>query len=143
MRLTSIAFLAGCAAISQTGSAAVPSPPSQICINNVCTTAKAGGTNGVIKWHPGHYALSDTRPAYPGYDFAGEIAQMAAVTAAGGGAPKMKGFVNTYSWYWLETSEGVYNWSLIDRDLAELAAQSAASGVTFKLIIQLGYESPG
>jgi len=66
---------------------------------------------------------------------------MAAVTATGGGRPALKGFVNTYSWYWLEPSKGVYNWSLIDADLAALAALSAKYGVDFKLIIKFTFEA--
>jgi hypothetical protein len=143
MRFTAIAFLAGCVAMSQTSSAAVPAPPTQLCVNNVCTSGTGGGTNGAIKWHPGHYTLSDTQPSFYGADFSSEIAQMAAVTASGGGPPAMKGFKGMYSWYWTEPSEGVYNWSLIDNDLATLAALSAQYGVDFKLIIEFTLADTG
>lgn len=126
--------------------AAQPQAPPRLCIDGsncvnsvstpVTSTPPATVTTGAMKWHPGHYGLSDTRPIVPGYQSGVQNLEMAAMAAAmQGGAPKMRGFQVDYSWYWLETAPGVYNTSMIDSDLAFLAALSKKYGTTFRLII--------
>jgi hypothetical protein len=71
----------------------------------------------------------------------GAMTDMAAINNPATGKPGFNGYLGSYSWYWLETSQGVYNTSLIDADLAELAALSTQYGKSFKLIIQISYGS--
>ena len=44
---------------------AVPKPPPQICINEVCTSEAAAPAAGTIKWHPGHYMQLRSRHRKP------------------------------------------------------------------------------
>lgn len=132
-------------AASQLLPAATPDPPPQICVNNKCS-AMAGSSSsktGAIKWHPGHYVLSDNRPDSPKFQSANQavMKQMAQVNDSSG-KPGFAGYIGDYSWYWLEPSPGNYNTSLIDSDLAYLAQLSKTYGRTFRLIIQVLLDSP-
>lgn len=106
----------------------------------IATTQAAAG---VYKWHPGIYLSSDTQPVTPGTlaSIFSEMDTMAAITGSGG--QKMKGFRVNFTWYWLETSQGVYNFSLIDQCITHLNTLSTTYGVQFYLIIQVNDASPG
>jgi hypothetical protein len=123
--------------------AAPPDPPAQLCIDNVCSATTSGNTGSAgsgVKWHPGHYVLSDTRPTRPAMASGIYSSAMSHMAAAGSPQEGFRGFQGEYSWFYLETARGVYNTSLIDQDLAYLAALSAKYGRTFRLIIYLETE---
>lgn len=69
-----------------------------------------------VKWHPGHY-----------YTIMGDknnSTYMTQVYSELKSTPALRGVQIRYSWAELETSYGVYNFTSIDRRLAELAAQN-------------------
>ncbi len=69
-----------------------------------------------VKWHPGHY-----------YTIMGDknnSTYMTQVYSELKNTPALRGVQIRYSWAELETSYGVYNFTSIDRRLAELAAQN-------------------
>ena len=104
-----------------------------------------GGQPTAMKWHPGHYILAPIRPTLPGYVSAinSLMAEMASVVDAATGKPAFDGYLGSYTWYWLETREGVYDTTLIDQDLATLKVLSQRYGKHFRLIIQLAFDSYG
>jgi hypothetical protein len=83
-----------------------PLPPSPLCIDD--DTKCAAGQSG-IKWHPGHYALTQTR----GYIPASVIADISALSS-------VRGIEQRYNWSTLEPSRGKYDFSAIRSDLERL-----------------------
>jgi hypothetical protein len=130
---------------TKAGSASPPSAPPQLCAGTNCATAPvavlassvtSSSTKGV-KWHPGHYVISNARPSTPATASISRAA-MNDMSAAKGPAGRFMGYQGEYTWYYLENaSGGAYRFDIIDADLAYLAAKSAADGVDYKLIIYL------
>ena len=90
-----------------------------------------------IKWTPGHYVGSVTRPSTPAAFSAGS-ATMDDMSAAKSSYGRFMGYQGEYTWYYLESAAGgTYYYNIIDDDLAYLATKSAADGVDYKLIIYL------
>ncbi len=79
-------------------------------------SATAAPVSGPIKWHPGHY-----------YTIMGDknnSTYLAKVYSELKSTPALRGVQIRYSWSELETSYGVYDFTSIDKRLAELAAQN-------------------
>ncbi len=71
---------------------------------------------GAVKWHPGHY-----------YTIMGDKNNSTYMTKVYNelkSTPALRGVQIRYTWAELETSYGVYNFTSIDKRLAELAAQN-------------------
>lgn len=80
------------------------------------TAHAVGATSSSVKWHPGHY-----------YTIMGDknnSTYMAQVYSELKSTPALRGVQIRYTWAELETSYGVYNFTSIDKRLAELAAQN-------------------
>ncbi|PSJ15986.1 glycoside hydrolase, partial [Nitrosomonas supralitoralis] len=84
----------------------------------ICLTLVPWGIAGAapgtgIKWHPGHYYTiqnwANDDPIY-----------MAKVYKELKATPALRGMQMRFLWGWLEKSPGVYNFSIIDKHLAEL-----------------------
>jgi len=91
------------------------------------TAHAAGATSSSVKWHPGHY-----------YTIIGDknsSSYMKAVYNDLKNTPALRGVQIRYKWAELETSYGVYNFTSIDKRLAELAAQNK------RLVIMLQMKS--
>jgi hypothetical protein len=121
-----------------------PTPPSQVCVNGKCSAmpSNPSSSQGAIKWHPGHYVVSATdvthspvNPTNQSGLWSGPMTDMRKAINPATGKPGFKGWVGQYSWFYLEYPQGTYNTSLIDADIAQLQALSAADGVQYKLII--------
>lgn len=81
-----------------------------------------------VKWHPGHYyILKGSRKNNTEY-----LSQVYSELDA---TPALKGMMIRYFWMDLEDSEGVYDFSSIDKRLAELAARGK------RLVIQVQTKS--
>ncbi|WP_394809675.1 glycoside hydrolase [Nitrosomonas sp.] len=79
-------------------------------------SAVSAPVSGPVKWHPGHY-----------YDLMGSknnSKYMAQVYKELKNTPALRGVQIRYTWAELETSYGVYNFTSIDKNLAELATQN-------------------
>jgi len=138
---------------------------SQDGVPNVSAASAAlsvtAASNVGIKWHPGHYTLNGTRPDVPGNysSIQSQINQMAAVTknSNGSGGSGFSGYLLSLSWYWLDMygtagptdgqagggtgSSTQYNTIIIDTILGYLAAASSTYGKTFRLILNVNYDS--
>lgn len=112
-------------------SASPPAVPSSLtlCVGDEpCRPANSGGGGGgsnggggggkTMKWNPGMYIISDKR-SYP------EIY----------GNPQLLGVKRAYNWGDLETSKGVYDFSVIEQDLKELKAHGK------RLMFELRYKT--
>lgn len=74
------------------------------------------GTASVKKWDPGHWILPDAQMFPAKYDQrTNEIALINGVSA-------FKGAELIVNWGMVETSQGVYDWSRVDTEIAQLAA---------------------
>lgn len=81
-----------------------------------------------VKWHPGHYyIIKGSRKNNTEY-----LSQVYSELVA---TPALKGMMIRYFWMDLEDSEGVYDFSSIDKRLAELAARGK------RLVIQVQTKS--
>ncbi len=87
-------------------------------VENICDITPFETQRGFVKWNPGHYIMipSDLRKKEGGsfkliQDF---VRVYKDVT-------EMRGVQKTYYWSELETAPGIYNFKMIDRDIAELA----------------------
>ncbi|AEJ01617.1 hypothetical protein Nit79A3_1809 [Nitrosomonas sp. Is79A3] len=80
------------------------------------TAHAVGATSNSVKWHPGHYytILSDKNNS----------TYMAQIYSELENTPALRGVQIRYSWAELETSYGVYDFTSIDKRLAELAARN-------------------
>jgi hypothetical protein len=89
----------------------VPAPPTQLCFDEQCASTPEL-PKGDMKWHPGHYMLLQTgnsqsqRFSYYDADLAGNAS--------------LAGAQVRWSWAELEPSQGNYNFSAIEADLARL-----------------------
>lgn len=99
-----------------------PNPPSQICVNSKCVTTSAflpsadPGTGTRIKWNPGHYMASNNNMHNGDPISSTELHNLAPY-------PNIIGYRMFAYWQALQpTSQGVYDWGVIDRTLAALAA---------------------
>jgi hypothetical protein len=141
---TMIAILALYGNVAPVSAATQPQAPPQVCVNNVCSAVQAAATasSTAIKWHPGHYVISATdtthspvNPTNQSGLWSGPMSDMRSAVNPATGKPGFTGWVGQYSWFYLEYPQGTYNTTLIDADLAKLAAYSAADGVNYKLVI--------
>ena len=88
------------------------------------------GTPGSVKWHPGHYyAIMSSGKNKPDY-----LQQVYSEMKA---TPALRGMQVRYNWAELEKSFGVYDFTSIEKRLAELTAQNK------RLIILLELKSWG
>lgn len=92
--------------------AQVPAPPSQLCIDNNCsTTPSTQPSTGTLDWHPGHYIAAalgtDSRDVT-------NVVNFVNLRSA------LRGVVLRIFWADLETSKGIYNFALIDQALSSL-----------------------
>ncbi|MEQ1816389.1 MAG: glycoside hydrolase [Nitrosomonas sp.] len=81
------------------------------------TAQAAPATSSSVKWHPGHYYAINMGDKY-------NSTYMAKVYSELKRTPALRGVQIRYTWAELERSYGVYNFSSIDKRLAELAAQN-------------------
>jgi hypothetical protein len=88
-----------------------PNPPSILCIDDStnCAATEPALTATGIKWHPGHYAETQTYGAIPN----------SAVTDISG-LKNVRGVVQRYNWSQLEPTRGNYDFSAIRADLDKL-----------------------
>lgn len=87
-----------------------PNPPQTLCIDDQpdCATTRTA-SNAAIKWHPGHYAETQTRGSIPA-SVVSDISRMANV----------RGVTQRYNWSTLEPARGEYDFSAIRADLDKL-----------------------
>lgn len=79
------------------------------------TTSAATAAGNAVKWHPGHYVTSDW------WHDAGTPASMASnELQVVNTSPTVRGWHGNYYWAALETGKGVYDFSVIDAELAKL-----------------------
>lgn len=99
-------------ALSAAALADVPAPPSQLCIDNRCsTTPPTEPAGGALDWHPGHYIAAamgtDSRDVTTVVNFVNQRSYL-------------RGVVLRIFWADLESSQGNYTFGLIDQALNEL-----------------------
>lgn len=87
--------------------ASVPNPPTSVCAQGHDCTAAAVGSG--VKWHPGHYAETQTYGAVPD-----------AVISDISRVPAIRGVTQRYNWSTLEPRRGEYNFAAIYADIAKL-----------------------
>ena len=102
-----------------------PSPPPQVCANNVCVSTPqpppsgggggGGGSSGSIKWNPGHYMASDTK-LQPGRTLSWVLPEMDNLN----NQDAMLGYRIWVTWSALEPTKGNYDFSTLDAILARL-----------------------
>lgn len=86
------------------------------------TVVAGGGGTSAIKWHPGHYALSETF-VEPGNPNATQIQSEVAIVRAG--PSQVLGYVPIFWWNTIEnTTAGVYDFSLVDKIYVQLLTGS-------------------
>jgi hypothetical protein len=122
-------------AVAQTAATSKPSTPPQLCLqsagNTTCTTAGAVATAAAapttpttptsspanaaaMKWHPGNYVRANIQ------GFAVEQAARFDVYEKIRNEPLVKGALVIVNWGSVEKSEGVYDFSIIDKELARM-----------------------
>jgi hypothetical protein len=100
--------------------AAVPNPPPSVCVNGNCVSAPAPSTSTAtgVKWHPGHYALSNqiVSASNPNWtNVKAEIDQT--LTQA-----NISGYMAIYLWNSIEpATAGSYVWTNIDQARSYIA----------------------
>jgi hypothetical protein len=112
---------------------AVPKPPPQICVNEVCTAEAAAPATGTIKWHPGHYMQLRSRHRNP----AVELPHIEAI----GNEDVIEGVLVAWLWRAVEKSKGVYDFSSIDAYLAKLKSLPKPKRLIIR-IEERGFSSP-
>jgi hypothetical protein len=112
---------------------AVPRPPPQICVNEVCTDEAAAPASGTIKWHPGHYMSIRSRHRKP------EI-ELPFIEALGN-EDVIEGVLVSWLWRAVEKSKGVYDFSSIDQYLAKLKGLPKPKRLIIR-IEERGFSSP-
>ncbi len=86
----------------------------------------AYSSDNSVKWHPGHYyTILSHGKNKPGY--------MRQVYQELKSTPALRGLQVRYNWKELEPQEGVYNFSLINQHLSELAEQNKRLVILFEL----------
>ena len=93
-----------------------PNPPASVCIGSNCVSTPTPG--GKIKWNPGHYMASGTT-LYGGSQIANVSSEMADLN----GWDKILGYRILITWGAIETSKGVYDFTLLDAILSKLKTQ--------------------
>lgn len=91
------------------------------------TAHAVGATSSSVKWHPGHY--------YTIMGNKNNSTYLTKVYSELKSTPALRGVQIRYTWAELETSYGVYDFTSIDKRLAELAAQDK------RLVIMLQMKS--
>lgn len=87
---------------------------------------RAYSSENAVKWHPGHYyTILSHGKNKPGY--MRQVYQELKTT------PALRGLQVRYNWRELEPQEGVYNFSLINQHLSELAEQNKRLIILFEL----------
>lgn len=100
--------------------AAVPNAPTQVCVNSVCTTVAATTSAKAVKWHPGHYMLSNETDRSASGEIANKRNEQSLVVSAGA---NVVGWAGNYTWDILEPTQGNYDFSHIDADIAALSGK--------------------
>lgn len=90
-------------------SALAPKPPSYLCVEGTADCVRDEPATAGVKWHPGHYAETQSYGRIPDSVIA-DIAHVAAI----------RGVTQRYNWSTLEPQRGAYDFSAIDADLARL-----------------------
>lgn len=123
-RVSGLLSLAAALAFSvpQQSVAAVPNPPAKICVGSSCANAPQPGSG--IKWHPGHYMSMRGHRA--------PDAEMGYINAISN-ETSLAGILVEFRWESLEPTKGVYDFSLIDRYIAQLKTLKTPK----KLVIRL------
>lgn len=111
---------------------AIPKPPQQICINQVCTDEGAPPATGTLKWHPGHYMRIIARHRDP----AKELPYIEAI----GDEPAVAGVQVTWLWRNIEKSPGVYDFSSIDTYLNKVKSLPRPKKIIIR-ITERGFSS--
>jgi len=111
--------------------AAVPNAPPQLCVNNICSAAPTltppvSATQTQVKWHPGHYMLSNEADRSADGQTASKRYEQGLVVAAG---PNVVGWAGVYTWDILEPTKGNYDFSHIDADIAALSGKRIIIGI--------------
>lgn len=92
----------------------------------IVSGGKAYSSENAVKWHPGHYyTILSNGKSKPGY--MRQVYQELRTT------PALRGLQVRYTWRELEPQEGVYNFSSITQQLAELAEQNKRLIILFEL----------
>jgi hypothetical protein len=103
--------------LSVAAAAAVPNPPAKICVDAVCAVGPtSASSSSQMKWHPGHYMGSAEVTRSFGNETASKRIEQSLVNAEG----KISGWLGRYTWDILEPTQGKYDFSQIDTDIAAL-----------------------
>ena len=113
-----------------TALASPPAPPPSLCVEESASCATVA-TSEKIKWHPGHYLGIGYFLALPATMTSPN--NMTAAIAEIASMPTIKGVLVGFDWGALETTEGTYNFALLD----QLLAACQASGK--RLVIVVGW----
>jgi hypothetical protein len=100
---------------SQAASTNIPQAPPQVCVNNVCSAASASATaQGGVKWHPGNYCAANEfiTPSNVGTEL--PIIE-AEIDGCLSGNANVAGYMTLIMWPAIESTEGTYNWTIIDQ----------------------------
>lgn len=97
------------AATAQASTGRRPAAPHAICVGDPANCVSAEASAPRIKWHPGHYLISDTIGRLP----ESHVRALAA-------EPLLTGVRQRYWWATLEPRRGQYDFSVIEADLARL-----------------------
>ncbi len=97
-----------------------PNPPARLCIASDCVS-----NSGAIKWHPGHYMM--LRGSHK--NVSGELAAIDALK----NEPTIAGVLVDFKWNALESSKGVYDFSLIDRYVNEVKSLKAGKHLIIRV----------
>jgi hypothetical protein len=103
-----------------------PNPPPEVCVNNKCSTTKVAtppaptGPSGSVKWNPGHYMASNSILS-PSSTVATVQSEMDDIA----NYDNIIGYRVFITWGALESSQGVYNFSVLDAVLNRLKTHYA------------------
>ncbi|MFD9891424.1 hypothetical protein ACFWY9_18955 [Amycolatopsis sp. NPDC059027] len=136
-RAARLAGLAGAVVLSASGGGMAVAP-------SAAAAAPHSTVAGTIKWHPGHYMTSDW------WHDAGTPASMAGnELQVVNTSPNVRGWKGNYYWAALETGKGVYNFSVIDAELARLNQGNPAPrkkliiGISSSGFLHAKHQDPG
>lgn len=87
-------------------------------------SSSSGSSSGAqIKWHPGHYLMSNTTIRSSGGQTSEVNSEISVVNAA---SSNVRGYAFSITWAQLESSQGVYTFSQIDNVLSQLGTGKKA-----------------
>jgi hypothetical protein len=117
-----------------------PAAPPQICVNNVCASSPAGGGSGGgggggtaagLKTLAHHWRLSNIFGGMSGNSSLGSI--QAEIDQSFAGNPQIAGYRIIFAWAALETSQGNYDFSMIDSIRNYIATKYPTKGFALEI----------